>query len=127
MSEDLNHTRESELIELGRKAELIASIRQVLGEELRSTLPEIVRPVVRDQVQQTLSRYYGDREPEQVLEVIRSAEKFHRRLNEMADNFWSTAFAFVVRWGFWLFLVGSYLSHSGWLKTTPISPPIETP
>lgn len=112
--------RERELIRIGQRAELLEAVREVISEEMRTTLPEIVRPVVRDQVKDTLARYYGDRDPEQVLEVIRSAEKFHKRINDLASLFWKSAIATVVKWCFWVVVLVFFLTHaseSSWVKS----------
>jgi hypothetical protein len=107
--------RDQARLERGRREELLDVVRDVLGrefEEFRTTLPEIVRPVVRDQVKDSLARYYGDRDPEQVLEIIRSAEKWHKRIDDLSKSFWTGLLAQCLKWGFWIFLVGFFATHT---------------
>lgn len=114
-NESVLSDRDAALIQLGRRAELLDVVREALAsefEDFRTSLPEIVRPVVRDQVKDSLARYYGDRDPEQVLEIIRSAEKWHKRIDDLSKSFWSGLLALCLKWGFWIFLIGLFATHT---------------
>lgn len=85
-NEDRLTDRERELLERGRQAELV----------------EAIRIVVRNEVQDTMRRYYGDRAPEQVLEVIRNAEQMQKRIGKLTDSFWGAALAWIFKALFFL-------------------------
>lgn len=102
MSEQFNEEerltpRERELLERGRRYELL----------------EEIRAVVRAEMQDQFRQHFGDRSPEQVLEVVRSAERIHRRIDKLAESFWGSAAAVALKWGLIISLAVSLASNSG--------------
>ncbi|QNK01653.1 hypothetical protein [Dyella telluris] len=81
--------REKELIEKGRQAELL----------------EAIRSVVRSEVRESFISHFGDRKPEEVLELIRITEQFHRRMDKLTDSFMGHVFAWATKIGLWLLLI----------------------
>lgn len=110
-----------DLIERGRRAKLIDDVRSVVAQELRETLPEAIREVVRGEVEDALEGYFGSRPPEQVREIIVSAERWHRRIGSLADGLWQSTLTKIFQWGLWLFLLGYFFFGQTILKA-PANP-----
>ena len=121
MTESTFSEREQELIQLGMVAELMGKLRAVVKEETAAAIRENVPAVVRDEVESTLSRYYGNRTPEQVLHNTQRSEKFFGRLDEISSSFWRTSMLWALRYGFMVALLGWVFINSGYVKP-PIDP-----
>lgn len=105
MSDDIQEDerltpRERELLERGRRYELL----------------EEIRAVVRAEMQDQFRQHFGDRSPEQVLEVMRSAERIHRRIDRLAESFWGSAAAVALKWGLIVLLAAQLVINSGSLS-----------
>jgi hypothetical protein len=90
--------RDLELIEIGRTAELVKSVKTAVREEVNSLVPELVRASVRKEVKESMQSYFGHRAPEHILEVISATEKFHSKLEKFRSTFWSRLLKGVLTW-----------------------------
>lgn len=97
MTEESRHNREQELIEAGKRHELIM----------------VVRETVRQSVRSEFRRHYGDMTPEEIRDQHTRVRHWLHRWDKWMERFW---YSFAMLAG-WLFFAAFILN---WLSGNPI-------
>lgn len=103
-------------VDLTEEERLTARERELLERGRRSELVEEIRAVVRQEITDSMNRHFGGRSPEEVMEVMRAAERFHKRIEKLTESFWGTAIAHVLKWSLIVFLASQIFINSGTLQ-----------